>query len=72
MDYGATIERGVIIAAEADKYTVKSDTRYGIITPAIPYLGDGNLRTGDRVYFFMFEDGHGAILAAFPQATERT
>ncbi len=72
MDYGATIERGVIIAAEASKYTVKSDTRYGITTPAIPFLGDGSLQIGDRVYFFLFEDGHGAILAAFPKAAEQT
>lgn len=73
--YGAAIERGTIQKAEGGKYTVKSLTRDGIVTPPIPALplmqGTENgyeaisYAAGDRVYFFLFEDGNGMILAAF-------
>jgi hypothetical protein len=41
------------------------NTAYGIITPAIPSVSGAAYKAGDRVYFFVFDDGHGAILAAF-------
>ena len=46
-------------------YKVQSFTRDGIVTPAIPSVSGAPLKVGDRVYFFVFDDGHGAILAAF-------
>lgn len=65
MEYGAAIERGVISAVESGGYRVKSDTRDGVTTPVLPYLGEGSLQANDKVYFFMFDDGGGAILAVF-------
>lgn len=64
-NYGATIERGTICAVTDDGYKVQSLTRDGITTPALPSLCGDSLKTGDRVYYFMFDDGHGAIMAAF-------
>lgn len=64
-EYGAAIERGEVAEASADGYRVRSMTREGITTPIIPAIGDAEYAVGDRVYFFIFEDGHGAILTAF-------
>ena len=64
-DYGAAIERGRIISAEDDGYRVMSYSRDGITTPLLPAISDATYKVDDRVYFFVFEDGHGAILAAF-------
>ena len=64
-EYGATIERGVIAEACEDGYKIRSLTRDGIVTPALPSISGTAYRAGDRVYFFVFDDGHGAILAAF-------
>ncbi len=64
-DYGAAIERGRIISAEDNKYSVMSYSRDGITTPPLPSIGNAAYSIGDCVYFFMFPDGHGAILAAF-------
>lgn len=61
----ADIERGQITAAEDGKYRVESYSRDGLTTPPIPAVGEGVYSVGDRVYFFLFDDGHGAILAAF-------
>ena len=63
--YGATIERGFIAEVCEDGYRVKSYTRDGIMTPALPSASGAAYKAGDRVYFFVFDDGHGAILAAF-------
>lgn len=64
-NYGAAIERGIIAEACGGGYKVQSFTRDGIVTPAIPSVSGAPLKVGDRVYFFVFDDGHGAILAAF-------
>ena len=64
-DYGAAIERGRIISAEDDGYRVMSYSRGGITTPPLPAISDATYKVDDRVYFFVFSDGHGAILAAF-------
>lgn len=63
-NYGAYIERGVIDAEAQNGYKVKSLSREGIITPALPALNGTIYHVGDYVYFFVFDDGHGAILAA--------
>lgn len=63
--YGATIERGVIVTVAEAGYKVKSLSRDGIITPAIPAVNGGTFEVGDRVYFFLFDDGHGGIFSAF-------
>lgn len=64
-NYGACIERGVVTMVCEGGYKVKSLTRDGITTPALPSIGGTTYQVGDRVYFFVFDDGHGAILAAF-------
>lgn len=64
--YGAQIERGHIESISEDgRYKVVSDSRNGITTPALPSIGGAAYDVGDDVYFFMFDDGHGAILAPF-------
>ena len=64
--YGAQIERGRIEQITGDGLCkVASISRDGIITPALPSIGGATYTVGDYVYFFMFDDGHGAILASF-------
>lgn len=58
----AAIERGVVVDAPEGGYKVQSYSRDGLITPAIPALTQDTYTQGDRVYFFLFDDGHGAIL----------
>ena len=62
---GANIERGIIAEVCEAGYKVQSYTRYGIVTPAIQSVSGAAYKVGARVYFFVFDDGHGAILAAF-------
>ena len=58
------IERGEIAGQKDGGYTVKSYDRAGLITPAMKPLRaeDGEYETGEKVYFFMHEDGTGRIL----------
>lgn len=60
--YGAALERGVVETIEGGGYRVASMTRYGITTPVLKSL-ETDLKVGDRVYFFLFPDGDGLILA---------
>lgn len=61
---GALIERGAIEKIEAGGYRVESITRPGISTPALKSLVAGEtLVPGDQVYFFLFPDGDGLIIA---------
>ena len=60
--YGAVIERGRISAVEATGYVVESESRPGIVTPPIPDIAGTTRAVGDRVVFFMFDDGDGRIL----------
>lgn len=63
--YGAVIERGIVLVVTPAGYKVKSLTRDGITTPAIPAINGGTFAVGDRVYFFLFDDGRGGVLSAF-------
>jgi hypothetical protein len=63
-EYGARIERGVVDEATEGKYIIASLTRPGVTTPPIPALIGGTFSVGEKVYFFLFEDGHGGIFAA--------
>lgn len=62
---GAMIERGRVIEKNGTDYKVLSLTRDGITSPPIPAIGTAGYATGDLVYFFLFEDGSGAIIASF-------
>lgn len=70
-NYGANIERGIIAEVCEGGYKVQSLTRDGIMTPAIPSVSGTAYKAGDRVYFFVFDDGHGAnprgVLTESPQ-----
>ena len=62
-EYGAVIERGEIIESENNLYVVRSLTRSGVITPPMRATDGTKYHIGDRVYFFMFDDGNGRIIA---------
>lgn len=65
---GAAIERGEVIEMADGRCRVQSFTRPGITTPMIPVLPvqtDVDVQVGDHVYFFVFPDGHGAVLMTF-------
>ena len=63
-EYGARVERGEVAEATDAGYRVMSLTRPGVTTPQIPALYGRTFSVGEKVYFFVFEDGHGGILAA--------
>lgn len=56
------IERGVVKSGSNGRYTVASLDREGIETLPIIVLKNETYTEGDRVYFFSFPDGTGAIL----------
>lgn len=63
----AMIERGVVIDADDGLYTIRSYGRDGLITPGIPVIS-GHVHSfaeGDKVYFFLFDDGNGAVIGKF-------
>lgn len=60
-DYGARIERGLVVSSKENGYTVASVSRDGIITPPLPCSGDA-VNVGDVVNFFLFDDGKGMII----------
>ncbi len=63
----ALIERGIVVSVSSGLYTVKSYGRDGLTTPGIPALpGTGQpYAVNEKVYFFMFDDGHGAVIGRF-------
>jgi len=64
---GAMIERGKIIDVQAEGYKVQSYTRDGLTTPSLKPITDTTYEVGDFVYFFLFDDGQGAILGRFTE-----
>ena len=62
IDYGARIERGVILSAQTGGYIVKSEDRPGVETPPIVDIHGGIHDVDEHVVFFMFDDGSGGIL----------
>lgn len=63
--WGAKIERGEITAAKreadgASQYDIKSIDRPGVTANGVSC--DQMLAPGAKVYFFLFDDGHGMIL----------
>jgi hypothetical protein len=59
--WGAAIERGTVRSAEGG-YVIASEDRQGVVTPPLPSLNGNVYAAGDRVYFFMHEDGTGAVI----------
>ncbi len=62
---GAMVERGQVVSVDSGKYTVRSYGRDGLVTPGIPAITGGPYTVNQKVYFFMFQDGHGAVIGAF-------
>lgn len=62
--YGAIAERGEIVKITERGYIVKSVDRPGTITPPMTDILGSIYNVGDRVIFFMFDDGNGRIIAA--------
>lgn len=60
--YGAKIERGIVTHADEDGYIVQSYDRSGLVTPKIKSIHQHQYDAGDRVYFFLFDDGCGRII----------
>ena len=61
-NYGAPLERGVIEEITDGKYRVASITRDGIKSLPIPSIAKDTLSVGDKVLFYVFEDGDGLII----------
>lgn len=64
ISYGAKIERGLVMHAVDGKYIVQSYDRTGLTTPPIEAINQKQYNAGDRVYFFLFDDGGGKIIAS--------
>lgn len=60
--HGVLIERGRITEAKADGYIVESFERPGVKTPLIKGINHEEYSAGDRVFFFLFNDGDGRII----------
>jgi len=63
--YGAHVERGIITFTDNGMHTVKSFCRDGLSISGLPAIGGAIFNIGDRVYFFIFDDGTGLILDKF-------
>lgn len=61
--YGAAIERGRVMQITDEGVRIASFCREGIVTPPLPVFRDVTISVDDTVYFFLFEDGAGMILA---------
>ena len=59
--YGAVIERGIVAGIETEGYVIRSVDREGVVTPPLRAL-NGTYAVRDRVFFFMFNDGDGAVI----------
>lgn len=57
------MERGVIEEVTAQGYSIRSDDRPGLLTPPLADAAGSTHDVGDRVVFFMFDDGFGRILS---------
>ncbi|GHU83922.1 hypothetical protein FACS1894196_4610 [Clostridia bacterium] len=64
-EYGARVERGRVTEVTADGTRVESLEREGITTPPIAVAQWVTVAEGDRVYFFVFDDGGGMIFETF-------
>ena len=62
----AFIERGKVSAVDnGGTYTVTSYGRDGLEVSGIAALAGGPYTVGEKVYFFVFDDGRGGIIGRF-------
>lgn len=64
--HGAAIERGQVVTIAPEGARIKSLTRDGITTPPLPTMEGLTIQTGELVYFFLFDDGRGMVIARIP------
>lgn len=63
-NYGASIECGVVESIENGAYRVASYTRDGAQSRPIKPINITDIfQKGDKVYFFMFDNGNGMIIS---------
>lgn len=60
--FGGIVERGEVSQVHQDGYIISSLDRNGIITRPIKPVGTESYKAGDRVYYFIFNDGTGRII----------
>ena len=60
--YGALIERGLVTKETESGYVVESCDRRGVVSPPIAGINNEMYSAGDRVFFFLFDDGDGLIV----------
>jgi len=60
--YGAVIERGLVTETTASGCVVESCDRKGVVSPPIAGITNEVYSAGDRVFFFLFDDGDGLII----------
>lgn len=60
--FGGIVERGAVSQVLPDGYIVASLDRNGIITRPIRPVGTESYKAGDKVYYFVFNDGTGRII----------
>lgn len=70
--FGTMIEQGIIVSIQGDGYRIDSYSRDGLTTKPIKAIADWDIDEngipvrrygiGDKVFFFLFEDGNGMIL----------
>ncbi len=59
---GTFVERGIVTAVEDDGYVIASYDRKGITLPPIKGFDNATYEVGDKVYYFVFNDGTGKII----------
>lgn len=59
---GAEIHIGTVIKTDNGTYIIKSITEYPMETPAIKALDNQTYNAGDRVFYFLFDNGYGAVI----------
>lgn len=64
--YGAILERGKVLSVTPEGARIQSLSREGVRTPPLPFLPGVTAEAGERVYFFLFDDGAGMILGKMP------
>lgn len=61
-EWGTRIERGIVTAASGGEYTVNSYDRPELTVSGIKNKSGATIAANDKVVFYVFTDGVGAIL----------
>ena len=61
-EWGTKIERGIVTEVSSGEYTVKSYDRPGLTISGIKNKSGTTIAANDKVVFYVFADGVGAIL----------